>query len=624
MLGYSQFALKKLQNPNELVERGKYQLDGKIRLKFIDLDIETMDLMMERKQESDYQLYWKSLNSQKRENLVYRGEEQEKKDHECVLDEKICRCKICGRCLKWTTYGIVRDLEPFEQKMKKMDIDYYKYESILNKINKQIELQQLLEDQKVFSIRNFTQFKNASQMRDFIYFTLCLPLSHGFTNQIKAYKDRQRFISRPSNFNLSFLNNQNLLTELKTQNTQISSNSLQNAKNDAIKNENQMINLNQNNNQYKAYYASTRFSLLIQNDKQIQPPLSIRDLQIEGNQHPDFEIFGDFECANFLHAYYNPKNLKVSIILKADTNTDGFTSWFYFGLKVKTNEPLRLNFEILNCRKEKSLFQQGMNICIARLNDNMVYSNFNNQLRTWRRDMAFDIKYQQSTYPRKVYRRNSSFQILPVNDFVEVDNTFVPENPQIEERCAKIIELKQAGLDISSQMDKFYNYKLKDKKFIKNYFHGLSFIYQFQINSKDSTILFSQAIPYTFSNLIEFIENIEATIKQQNPLFRYSFNNDTRVYTIDTFNLIYEKTIIGASIIGLPITEIQITSQNSVRALSIQKRPYIIIIARQHPNETPGSFVCQGFIKFLLSSEPEAIALRSMFIFKVIFQFYMI
>lgn len=69
-----------------------------------------------------------------------------------------------------------------------------------------------------------------------------------------------------------------------------------------------------------------------------------------------------------------------------------------------------------------------MNVSIAKLNDNIVYNNFTNYLRLWRRDMAFDIKYEESTYPRKVFKRSSSLRVLPVNDFVEVDNTFIPEN----------------------------------------------------------------------------------------------------------------------------------------------------------------------------------------------------
>jgi hypothetical protein len=32
----------------------------------------------------------------------------------------------------------------------------------------------------------------------------------------------------------------------------------------------------------------------------------------------------------------------------------------------------------------------------------------------------------------------------------------------------------------------------------------------------------------------------------------------------------------------------------------IKVRPLIIVIARQHPGETPGSFVCEGLMDFFL------------------------
>lgn len=44
----------------------------------------------------------------------------------------------------------------------------------------------------------------------------------------------------------------------------------------------------------------------------------------------------------------------------------------------------------------------------------------------------------------------------------------------------------------------------------------------------------------------------------------------------------------------------------------------IVLLARSHPGESVASFVCQGYLEFLLSSHPIATMLRENFVFKII------
>ena len=48
------------------------------------------------------------------------------------------------------------------------------------------------------------------------------------------------------------------------------------------------------------------------------------------------------------------------------------------------------------------------------------------------------------------------------------------------------------------------------------------------------------------------------------------------------------------------------------------ERPIIFISARVHPGETPGQFVFLGLLRFLLSDDPRACALRQRFVFKLV------
>lgn len=44
----------------------------------------------------------------------------------------------------------------------------------------------------------------------------------------------------------------------------------------------------------------------------------------------------------------------------------------------------------------------------------------------------------------------------------------------------------------------------------------------------------------------------------------------------------------------------------------------IVVLARAHPGESVTSFVCQGFLEFLLGSHPIATILRENFVFKIV------
>lgn len=54
----------------------------------------------------------------------------------------------------------------------------------------------------------------------------------------------------------------------------------------------------------------------------------------------------------------------------------------------------------------------------------------------------------------------------------------------------------------------------------------------------------------------------------------------------------------------------KIDSKNFIRV--------IVLLARSHPGESVTSFVCQGFIEFLIGSHPIAAILRENFVFKII------
>ena len=67
-------------------------------------------------------------------------------------------------------------------------------------------------------------------------------------------------------------------------------------------------------------------------------------------------------------------------------------------------------------------------------------------------------------------------------------------------------------------------------------------------------------------------------------------------------------------------TRLHATPCSFVPCCAVQGPPFdtVVVTSRVHPGETPSSFVVEGFIDFVLSEEPEAIALRNRLVIKVV------
>ncbi|CAM9259655.1 unnamed protein product, partial [Choristocarpus tenellus] len=62
-----------------------------------------------------------------------------------------------------------------------------------------------------------------------------------------------------------------------------------------------------------------------------------------------------------------------------------------------------------------------------------------------------------------------------------------------------------------------------------------------------------------------------------------------------------------------------LTATAPIRTIeNLWQRPAIVIMSRVHPGESNGSYVCQGFLRFITGQHPVAQKLRSWFVIKVI------
>jgi ribosomal protein S24E len=124
-----------------------------------------------------------------------------------------------------------------------------------------------------------------------------------------------------------------------------------------------------------------------------------------------------------------------------------------------------------------------------------------------------------------------------------------------------------------------------------SYFHTLTFSYKCHRNN--DVVYFAYSYPYTYSDLQSHLSMFE---RKRN---------------------IVKRESLCQSLAGKRIDMLTITNFDSDK-LQIEKRKGVIFSARVHPGEVSASWIAKGILDFLTSDEPEANALRDLFVFKIV------
>ncbi|CAF4625126.1 unnamed protein product, partial [Rotaria sp. Silwood1] len=132
----------------------------------------------------------------------------------------------------------------------------------------------------------------------------------------------------------------------------------------------------------------------------------------------------------------------------------------------------------------------------------------------------------------------------------------------------------------------FY-YRCPDHR--KNYVMSFTFCF----DREDDVYQFAYSFPYTYTQLQTYLENIEQRqfdYVQRRPL----------VYSVQKRRLDL------------------VTVANPSLLIKGKRKKVVIVTARVHPGETPSSYVCQGFIEFIISDHPIARLLRDNIVFHIV------
>eukprot|EP01022_Parablepharisma_sp_SALTPOND_P012542 TRINITY_DN1617_c0_g1_i1.p1 TRINITY_DN1617_c0_g1~~TRINITY_DN1617_c0_g1_i1.p1 ORF type:complete len:972 (+),score=111.72 TRINITY_DN1617_c0_g1_i1:10640-13555(+) len=299
-------------------------------------------------------------------------------------------------------------------------------------------------------------------------------------------------------------------------------------------------------------------------------------MMVKGN---DLEFDSEFEQGN-LDLVLKQKTGEYDLFMRTDSNTRGHHQWFYFS--VKNKQPGTYKFNILNFTKSDSLYNHGMRIAM--------------------------FSKKKSALAKK------------------------------GELPAVFSEWHRGGDNISYKISKLSSENGTKSKSLclqwistirKKTYYSLSFEYTFEY--PDDFVYFAYSIPYTFTELVSLLSKLK---EEQSAL---------------KSNIHYKEEILCKSLSGLDIPLLTITSVNSTKQEHCEpelpaiedlqsndlegyvaqlrkiarenrspKKSVVIITARIHPGETCGSFMMQGFLRYIISSDPVAISLRNKIIFKIV------
>ena len=266
-----------------------------------------------------------------------------------------------------------------------------------------------------------------------------------------------------------------------------------------------------------------------------------------------------FESGNLLCAFKTEDENSYQLYLQNDTNTTGYIQWFFFRVS-NTKKGRKVNFNIINMLRKTCVYNHGLKI--------MTYSiqAAAKENLGWHRDCYNSIYYANNLF---VYNNNNANK--------------------------------------------------------KRNLHSLSFDYEFKYDN--DTVYFANCIPYFYSTLMKELNKYELDDEKYPFFYRKTLTvtlggNDLDMFTINSMYDIFKNGV--TSIVTqksqnyLYVKNNKENNNNNNLSQILDERKAIVIIGRQHPGETVGSYVVKGFIDFLMGDSEEAKKLREVYVFKII------
>jgi hypothetical protein len=280
---------------------------------------------------------------------------------------------------------------------------------------------------------------------------------------------------------------------------------------------------------------------------------------LDGNDHlspSQHEFDSEFEGGN-LDLVFKASDSEYSLLTRCDTNSKGHNQGFYFKIKAKVDQDVRLN--IINMVKPKSLFGGG----------SFPYYGY--------RDKEGKLVWQQLGPSCKIaYSRT-------------------PQKYQFNQESQKkrIYMNLSFSLKMEAGQERWLAYSIpysySDLLSYLNKLSGQHFVIQ----------------PGKTASL----ESIGQAQARKNALFFRKWESPF---------IRMESLCKSESLLEVPLLTITDFTPSEVAPMAFEHRPVVYIVSRVHPSESVSSYSIEGFISKLIDGSPFCRALLKLLIFKIV------
>jgi len=298
------------------------------------------------------------------------------------------------------------------------------------------------------------------------------------------------------------------------------------------------------------------FMATIKTTSPIQSYLKLEQEKRKDQRMRDYLWFDSlFECGN-LNKVVAISPTEYNLYLNTDTNSPKQSQWFYFAVS-NTKQNVTVKFNIVNQTKQPHFYKKGMKPLVFSKQD------YNNIYAAW------------TYHVENLVIVKSSSQALKIQESYNIPLNNLERDIQTHNSC-----------------------------------YSVSFTYTFKHDNDKAYFAYNK--PYSFTRLNKFLKRIEQQLDKNYKEPNTWILPETE---IEVEGIFYKREILCNSLAGLPLYAITITN---TKANFQTKKRFIIITARVHASETPGSCKVQGILKFLLSNNLIAEALRNELNFLII------